>query len=73
MRLNVKNVCESKLDSPAGGNLQGEGDVHVVVVVQRIVEGLQFTACASWTITTIASTEKIIIQNTIREANALST
>ena len=47
MSLNVKNVRESKLDSPAGGNLQGEGDVHVVVVVQRIVEGLQLTACAS--------------------------
>ena len=51
-------IRESKFDGGAGCNLQGEVDVQVVGVVRWIVGGLHFTACASQTIGTGASTEK---------------
>ena len=59
MRLDV-NVVEGKFNRGARGDLQGEGDVLVVVVVGRVVRRLHSPACATRTIAASAGTEKKI-------------
>ena len=57
MRLNV-DICESELNSGSSGNLEGEGDMLVVVVVGRVVGRLDSSTGATRTIATSASAEK---------------
>ena len=59
MRLNV-DLCESELNSGSSGNLEGEGDMLVVVVVGRVVGRLDSSTGATRAIATSASTEKIL-------------
>ena len=59
MRLNV-DICESELNSGSSGNLEGEGDMLVVVVVGRVVGRLDSSTGATGAIATSASTEKIL-------------
>ena len=54
MRLNV-DICERELDSGSSGNLEGEGDMLVVVVVGRVVGRLDSSTGATRAIATSAS------------------